>query len=141
MTKTATMHYKLVETIPRAIEAGVLYVSREYGTAVHKCCCGCGQEVVTPLGSTDWKISIDADAVSVYPSIGNWSLPCRSHYWIDRGRIHWAEEWSDARIRQGREYDRMAKQRHHDEIDAARRRAADAGPGFWASLWRWLTGR
>jgi hypothetical protein len=53
--------------------------------------CGSGREVVTPLGPTDWKITIDRDAVSVYPSIGNWSLECRSHYWIERSRIRWAE--------------------------------------------------
>ena len=38
-----------VEFIPEHIEEGVLYISELYRTAVHKCCCGCGQEVVTPL--------------------------------------------------------------------------------------------
>jgi hypothetical protein len=140
MTKIANIQYKLVETIPRAIEDGVLYVSREYATAVHKCCCGCGTEVVTPLGPTDWSIEIDGNAVSVYPSIGNWSLECRSHYWIDRGRIQWAEQWSETLIRIGRERDRLAKQNQYGELDAVRRRAADKTSGFWASLWQWLAG-
>ena len=26
----------------------------------------------------------------LYPSIGNWQFPCRSHYWIRRNRIIWA---------------------------------------------------
>ena len=136
MTKTAHIQYKLVETIPHAIDDGVLYVSREYGTAMHKCCCGCGHEVVTPLGPTDWRIEIDGGAVSVYPSIGNWGLECKSHYWISRGRIRWAEQWSEARIRHGRESDRLAKQHLYGEVDIARRAAK---PGLWTSLWRWLT--
>lgn len=141
MRKVGTIRYKLVGTIPRAIDHGVLYISREYATAVHKCCCGCGQEVVTPLGPTDWKIEINGDAVSVYPSIGNWSLACRSHYWIDRGRIRWAEQWSEARISYARQRDRIAKQRHYGEFVPDQRPAADPRPGFWATLWRWLTGK
>lgn len=132
MTKVALIRYRLVETIPRAIDDGVLYVSREYGTAVHKCCCGCGNEVVTPLGPTDWTFDIDDDAVSVYPSIGNWGLPCRSHYWIDHGHIHWAEQWSDARIAQGRLRDRTAKQKYYgEEIHTDRR-------DWLARAWTWL---
>lgn len=134
MRRIAAIQYRLVETIPRAIDDGVLYISREYATAVHKCCCGCGHEVVTPMGPTDWAIEIDGDAVSVYPSIGSWSLACRSHYWIDRGRIRWAAQWSQAQIEYGRHRDRVAKQRQYAELDAPK-------PGFWASLWRWLTGR
>jgi len=136
MSEIATVQYRLVETIPRGIEDGVLYVSREYGTAVHNCACGCGNEIVTPLGPTDWKVEIEGGAVSVYPSIGNWSLPCRSHYWIRRGHIQWAEQWSEAQIRSGRERDRLAKQRQYGELPDAQGR-----PGFWALLWRWLTGR
>lgn len=137
MTKTTAIEYKLVEIIPNAIDEGVLYVSREYATAVHKCCCGCGHEIVTPLGPTDWKIKIDGDAVSVYPSIGNWSLVCRSHYWIEHGRIRWAEQWTEAQIRYGRKRDHIVKQRQYGELGTD----DHARPGFWASLWRWLTGK
>ncbi|HUF72864.1 MAG TPA: DUF6527 family protein [Gammaproteobacteria bacterium] len=136
MTRTATLQYRPVDTIPRAIDEGVLYVSQEYATVVHKCCCGCGHEVVTPLGPTDWKIAIVGDAVSVYPSIGNWSLPCRSHYSIDRGHVRWAAQWSEAQISYGRARDRIAKQRLYGELPDAH-----AKPGVWARLWRWLTGR
>lgn len=134
MTKIETIRYKPVDTIPREIHEGVLYVSHEYGTAVHKCCCGCGNEVVTPLGPTDWKIAVSGDLVTVYPSIGNWSLECRSHYWIEHGRILWADQWSEERIRYGRERDRIAKQRQYGELDQPK-------PGIWARFWRWLTGR
>ena len=135
------MQYELVDTIPRTVDDGVLYVSHEYATAVHKCCCGCGHEVVTPLGPTDWKVEIDGDAVSVYPSIGNWSLACRSHYWIERGRISWAAQWSQAQIDYGRYRDRVAKQCQYGELPELEAPQRGARPGFWATLWRWLTAR
>jgi hypothetical protein len=34
-----------------------LYVSIEFATAAHSCACGCGREVVTPPGPTDWRIT------------------------------------------------------------------------------------
>ena len=141
MTVTATIQYKLIDTIPSEIDDGVLYISREYATAVHKCCCGCGHEVVTPLGPTDWRININGDAVSVFPSVGNWSLECKSHYWIDRGRILWAEQWSEAQITFARKLDHIAKQAQYGEVDADRRPTVNAKSGFWQRLWRWLRGR
>lgn len=36
--------------------------------------------------------------VSMWPSIGNWALPCRSHYIIDRGTIRWARKFTEAEI-------------------------------------------
>jgi hypothetical protein len=41
--------FQFVGYIPDKIEEGVLYVSIQYCTAIHKCVCGCGNEVVTPL--------------------------------------------------------------------------------------------
>lgn len=133
MTGIKLIRAEFVEAIPRSIEDGVLYVSHEYETAIHKCCCGCGQEVVTPIGPTDWKVTSDGDAISVHPSIGNWSFPCQSHYWIDHGRMRWAERWSAEQIKYGRERDRRAKQIQYGERDTR--------PGFWSRLWHWLTGR
>ncbi len=133
MIRIKSIRAEYVDAIPVTITDGVLYVSTAYGTAVHKCCCGCGQEVVTPLGPTDWSVTVDGGAVSVYPSIGNWNFPCRSHYWINCGQIRWAEQWSDAQIRYGRQQDRIAKQRQYGE--------GQAGTGFWAWLWRSITGK
>ena len=103
------------DAIPATIADGVLWVSTAYGTAVHRCCCGCGQEVVTPLGPTDWSVAVDGDAVSVYPSIGNWSFSCKSHYWINRGQLKWAEQWSKAQILYGRQRARIAKEFQYGE--------------------------
>jgi hypothetical protein len=92
-----------VEYVPEAILEGALYVSMQYGTAVHKCCCGCGCEVVTPMSPTDWRLIFDGEHVSLEPSIGNWSFPCRSHYVISRGRVRWAADWTDAEVVAGRQ--------------------------------------
>ncbi len=50
--------------------------------------------MVTPLSPAQWTVIWDG-AVSVRPSIGNWALPCQSHYVIDRGGIRWASRFSD----------------------------------------------
>lgn len=111
---TAVLKHQFVTCAPENVEEGILYVSMAYRTAIHKCCCGCGHEVVTPFSPTDWKLTFDGVSISLDPSIGNWSLPCRSHYFVERGRIEWAGEWSDARIAAGRAHDRRLKERYYD---------------------------
>lgn len=108
---------EFVEFIPEQLQEGVLYVSTAYATAVHRCCCGCGLEVVTPLSPTDWKLSFDGEAVSLWPSIGNWSFPCRSHYWIKGNRIQWSGDMPDKLIAAGRARDRLAKAAYFGESE------------------------
>lgn len=139
MTKSETIRYRLVDSIPREIVEGTIYISQEYATAVHKCCCGCRNEVVTPLGPTDWQIKINHGEVTVYPSIGNWSLPCQSHYWIREGRILWAEQWSEARIAFGRQQNRIAKQIQYGERPLSKHPTTSTSTGYLARLWKNLT--
>src|ERR1043166_7729327 len=114
MKRTAIKH-EFVEFIPDALEEGTLYVSVPYATAVHKCCCGCGREVVTPLSPTDWELRFDGRTVSLYPSIGSWALPCPSHYWIRRNRVIWAGRWSFDEIERGRADERREKQEYFEQ--------------------------
>ncbi|WP_346656932.1 DUF6527 family protein [Streptomyces sp. F001] len=88
------------------MDSGLLYVSIPYRTCGHLCCCGCGHEVVTPLSPAQWSITYDGENVSLTPSIGNWALPCRSHYWIHDGRVRWSRRYSAAEIAQNRDRDR-----------------------------------
>ena len=90
MTRLTHLRPLFVEFIPDQLEPGVLYISHRYSTASHLCCCGCGHEVVTPLNAAKWRMKEDAGAVSLIPSVGNWSFPCRSHYWIKANRVQWA---------------------------------------------------
>lgn len=98
-----------VEEVPTQMQTGVLYISMECATAMHLCACGCGAETVTPLSPTDWVLFYDGEAVTLHPSIGNWSLPCRSHYFIEDGKVVWAAPMSDAAINRGRAWDRKRK--------------------------------
>lgn len=111
-----TIEHRFVEYIPSSdqLEKGVLYISMEYGTAVHKCMCGCGQKVVTPFSPTDWKLTYDGESVSLYPSIGNWNFECQSHYWVKNGRIVIAESWSDFQIEKNRKKDLTIKRKQFD---------------------------
>lgn len=94
-----------MEVIPKTIKKGVLYISIEYGTAIHSCACGCGSEVVTPLSPHDWQLTYDGETISLSPSIGNWSFDCKSHYWIRKGKVVWAENWSTDEIIENRQND------------------------------------
>jgi uncharacterized protein DUF6527 len=115
-TNTDTMaldrlRHQFVEFMPPEIEAGVIYISLEYLTVIHRCCCGCGERVVTPIGPTDWSVTFHGDSVSMYPSIGNWGLACGSHYVIRHGGVEWAGTWSRKRIEAARRADHAAKER------------------------------
>lgn len=101
--------HRFVDTIPECLEEGVLYVSIPYDTCLHNCACGCGKEVVTPLSVNDWRMTYDGESVSLSPSIGNWSYPCRSHYWIRSGEIEWARSWSKEKISEERVKDTMRR--------------------------------
>lgn len=85
MQKRLEPHF--VEFVPDELDEATLYISMTYGTASHLCCCGCGTKVVTPITPTDWSMRFDGDTVSLFPSIGNWDQPCRSHYVIERNRV------------------------------------------------------
>lgn len=110
MKPASTLAYEFVEFIPETIDEGVLYISLEYATASHKCCCGCGNPVVTPLSPVDWKLVFDG-SVSLYPSIGNWGFNCKSHYWIRNNEVEWAPVWSEKEIDEGRDNDRHKKKK------------------------------
>ena len=107
--------HRFVEFIPGSLEDGVLYLSLEYATAVHKCCCGCGERVVTPLTPTDWSVIYDGETVSLDPSVGNWGFECGSHYWIDRGRVRWAGRWTEEEVEAGRRRDHLRKARYYGD--------------------------
>ncbi|MBL0086787.1 MAG: hypothetical protein IPP44_08910 [Ideonella sp.] len=111
------LHYtfQFVEYMPKALDEGVLYVSMTYATASHQCFCGCGMKVVTPLSPTDWRLTFNGDTVSLDPSVGNWSYPCRSHYILRGNRVVWAGPMSAGQIRVVRESDARDKARYYGQ--------------------------
>lgn len=111
MRQTA-LRPEFVECIPEQLEDGVLYISRRYCTSMHLCCCGCGSEVVTPLNPAGWTLEVTNGDLTLHPSIGNWSLPCRSHYLIRQGRVMWARAMSRQEIEDGRLRDQRLRDVH-----------------------------
>ena len=107
-----------VEFIPDQLESGKLYISEKHGTAIHKCCCGCGEEVVTPLTPVDWRIIKGREGISLFPSIGNWNYQCKSHYIIRDNQIIWANQMTDAQIKKIQQRDFNDKQRYIKHLNA-----------------------
>lgn len=120
---------EFVEFVPPQLEEGTLYVSIEYATSVHLCACGCGNKVVTPISPAEWQLTWDGDTVSMFPSIGNWEFPCRSHYWVRRNDIHWAPRWTPREIEKGRNRDVADLARYHEgRFEAPAATASAASP-------------
>jgi hypothetical protein len=112
----ARLRPEFVTTMPERLEPGLLYVSMEYATAIHLCACGCGSQVVTPLSPTDWELTFDGVDVTLSPSVGNWSFPCRSHYLVRSGRIVPADTWDDDEIAASRRRDARRKAAVHRDL-------------------------
>lgn len=82
---------KYVDVMPEQLDEGVLYISDRYGIAIHLCACGCKGAAVTPLGNGGWTVTKKGEAVTLRPSIGNWSgeNPYHAHYYITENKIQW----------------------------------------------------
>lgn len=83
--------------MPDELELGKLYISKQYGTAIHLCACGCGGKTVTPIEPfpSGWRLKekiVNGNChVTLRPSIGNWSgeRPYHAHYYITDNKIDW----------------------------------------------------
>lgn len=120
-----------VDYMPKELRSGVLYVAEKFGAAAHLCACGCGEKIRTPLSPTDWKLQVTEAGPTLYPSIGNWQKPCRSHYWIVRGEIQWAESWTPEQIAAGRSGEEARARAYYD----SRRQSQGS---LLVRAWRWL---
>jgi hypothetical protein len=150
MKRETTLTHEFVGYIPQELKEGTVYVSIPFATVTHKCCCGCGKEVVTPLTPTDWQLTFDGETISLEPSIGNWNFECQSHYWIKRNRVKWAPRWSRSEIEAGRSHDRLAKLSYFEDAKAPHVDACPAGAetptkgavreSFWRRLKKWWQG-
>lgn len=112
-----TLEHRFVRNVPRELEPGVLYISMDYATAVHSCCCGCGERVVTPFTPNDWRMTFDGESISLQPSVGNWNQPCRSHYVIQKNHVLEADPWSNAQVEAERRRDKKAKASHYAAVN------------------------
>lgn len=155
MMRHETLEHRFVRNVPRELDPGVLYVSMDYATAVHSCCCGCGDRVVTPFTPTDWRMTFDGESISLHPSVGNWNQKCRSHYVIQRNRVLEAGAWSESQVEAERRRDKRAKAAHYSQLHDAQRSLASPvedgvfnqttvakaqpSPSIWARLKLWFS--
>lgn len=143
MNHESSITHEFVEFIPSNLHEGTIYVSIPYATVIHKCLCGCGKEVVTPLSPTDWKLIFDGVTISLDPSIGNWSFNCKSHYWIKRNKVIWACRWSEEEINDEKIRDRIAKEKYFETTNTAttdsttKKDAHKPKRSFWQKIREW----
>lgn len=120
-----------VQYMPKDLEAGVLYVSEEFGTAAHLCACGCGSKIRTPLGPTEWSFEETALGPTLHPSIGNWQQACKSHYLIHQGEVILAAQWTPEEIENGRYAEESLRKAYYDALDSHSSRPV-------RKFWNWL---
>ncbi|CUR51345.1 conserved protein of unknown function [Nitrosotalea devaniterrae] len=114
--KQTTINHEFVELIPDEIKEGILYISIPFATSTHRCACGCGEIVVLPIRPAEWELIWDGETVSIYPSVGNWSLPCQSHYFITKNNIIWMKKWSTSQIKAGRKRDILLREKYFEKF-------------------------
>lgn len=113
--KISNIKPEYVDRIPKVLSEGVLYISEKYSTAAHSCCCGCGNKIVTPLKPGRWSLKKKGIKLSLSPSIGNWSLACQSHYWIEDNAIRWSVQFTESQIHANRVRDKFALEVAHTQ--------------------------
>ena len=130
---------EFLDEIPLYLDPGILYVCCRYRAVKHLCACGCGIAINTPLHPTAWTLTCDGVSVSLWPSIGNWSEKCQSHYWICNSEIQWAPKWSRREILNSRKDRNLEVDRYFSESSTHRARTnmrkRSANP---LSVGRWL---
>lgn len=148
--RRTTIIPEFVESAPQDLQDGVIYISDRFRTALHKCCCGCGREVVTPLNPAGWSYYREGKSITLKPSIGNWSFPCMSHYLIIRNEVVWAETMSSNQIarvkaRDARDQEAYIKRCNQKKFQSAQEGTnivpqSSAVSGFLKKVIRWLFG-
>lgn len=111
-----------VASMPLNLEEGILYVSLENQVAGHLCPCGCGSKVLIRIGKAGWDYTENRGKVTMFPSLSNWELPCRSHYWIRKNIIKWSNSWTDEDIEEGRQSDIDKKRLYFLELKRQRKK-------------------
>lgn len=105
--------YRLVERIPKALDEGVVYHTEEFELAGLLCACGCGHRM-TLLVPDSHKVSDERGYATVWPSIGVFDAPCKSHYFIVAGEVNWLRAFSSSEA----SHIMQAQIARHVELDA-----------------------
>ncbi len=86
-----------VDDLPEesTVREKTVYVVGENGyhwVAAFKCPCGCGDLIqlnLIPEGKHIWRIRMQEESFSIYPSVDRVYSNCRSHFNLTRGNVVW----------------------------------------------------
>lgn len=89
--------YPSAAGLPKQLGRHVLAVAGDPAAwAVMECPCGTGHRLrlrIRPHGNdTVWELRDDAGGPSLYPSVDFDSADRRCHFWLDHGRVRWAQD-------------------------------------------------
>ena len=107
--RTASWQTTWVGDMPSSMSDGTVYISVKHRLTEHLCACGCKAEVSLPLGPAEWRLEYDGETIGLRPSVGNWRLPCKSHYLIEQSRTVWCRPWTPDEVVAGRTEDRRER--------------------------------
>ena len=60
----------------------------------------------------------NGEAISLKPSVGNWSFDCKSHYWITNNEVEWSLKWSDKTISEVRAVEDSERKKYYRNKDS-----------------------
>lgn len=95
MSRIQNLNPIFSDKIPEELAPGILYISMNHRVAKHLCPCGCGEVITIIFDPELWKLKFDGETVSIFPSIGNYNIPCQSHYFITDNKINWCQAYTD----------------------------------------------
>jgi Family of unknown function (DUF6527) len=94
--RTAKFAARHVDDLPEQLASGTVYLVGKKDwiwCAAMRCPCGCGDVIrmsLLPEDSPSWCVEEGrGGGVTLYPSVWR-TKGCKSHFWLRRGRIHWA---------------------------------------------------
>jgi hypothetical protein len=112
MTRISMIRPEFVEFVPKGTRRRRLVRVDPVQHGVHKCACGCGNKVTLPISPAKWRYLWNDERISFWPSVGNHSFPCKSHYWIEQNQIEWTLTMSTGEIEKNRASDRAERRRY-----------------------------
>jgi len=114
--------FKLIEVyyLPIDFKPNTLYFSKEFEVAGHLCACGCENKIITPINPVEWALEITRYGPTLYPSIGNWQLPCKSHYWISKGKVEWSYKMTEDEIFAGNKCEEVRREKYYENLQNRR---------------------
>lgn len=91
--------YMIIDDLPETPLDDIIYIIGEndnYWMLGFKCPCGCNELIQLNLleeASPSWNYFLTDNIISIRPSIWR-NTGCKSHFFIHKGNVKWANSWS-----------------------------------------------